>query len=30
LWRRIHIHSGRIVEQLPEPIQATQPETEVA
>lgn len=30
LWRRIHIHSGRIVEQLPEPIQGTKRETEVA
>jgi ABC-type bacteriocin/lantibiotic exporter with double-glycine peptidase domain len=30
LWRRIHIHSGRIVEQLPEPIQGNQRETEVA
>jgi ABC-type transport system involved in cytochrome bd biosynthesis fused ATPase/permease subunit len=30
LWRRIHIHSGRIVEQLPEPIHGNQRETEVA
>jgi ABC-type bacteriocin/lantibiotic exporter with double-glycine peptidase domain len=30
LWRRIHIHSGRIVEQVPEPIHGNQRETEVA
>jgi ABC-type bacteriocin/lantibiotic exporter with double-glycine peptidase domain len=30
LWRRMHIHSGRIVEQLPEPIHGNQRETEVA
>jgi ATP-binding cassette subfamily B protein len=30
-WRRIHIHSGRVVEQLPEPVQSKQQrETEVA
>lgn len=29
-WLRIQIHSGRIVEQVPEPLEETRPETEVA
>lgn len=29
-WRRIRIHSGRIVEEIPEPIEQSIPETEVA
>jgi ABC-type bacteriocin/lantibiotic exporter with double-glycine peptidase domain len=29
-WRRIRIHSGRIVEELPDPVQASVPESEVA
>jgi len=30
IWRRIHIHSGRIVEKVPEPVAKKQRETEVA
>lgn len=30
LWRRIHIHAGRIVEQLPRPVEENRRESEVA
>ncbi|MBV9083814.1 MAG: ABC transporter ATP-binding protein [Acidobacteriaceae bacterium] len=30
MWRRIHVHSGRIVEQHPEPVHDQERETEVA
>ncbi len=30
LWHRVHIHSGRIVEKVPEPLSEKQRETEVA